>query len=67
MTVNPVVEMQTGIGIIRDETKNMDDKLQALEGITEWCDHIDFAIGKYMFGVECSGLQSSSRLYQCNE
>lgn len=45
MTVSPVEEMKKGIVIIQDRTKDVDDKIQALEGISEWADHIDFAIG----------------------
>lgn len=48
MTVSPVEEMKKGIEVIQDPTKDVDDKIQALESIQEWCDHIDFAVGRWL-------------------
>lgn len=54
MSVSPVEEMKKGIQIIQDESKDVDDKIQALEGILEWCDHIDFAIGRLLLKLQHS-------------
>ncbi|KAL4236877.1 Hsp70-binding protein 1 [Mactra antiquata] len=50
MTVSPVEEMKKCIEKIKDDKIDDDDKIEALETLTEWCEHIDFAIDFHKIG-----------------
>jgi len=51
MTVSPIEEMNKAIACIKDDNKDIDDKIQALETLSEWCDHIDIAMGMLIFHI----------------
>ena len=51
--MSPVEEMKKSIGVIQDNDADIDDKLTAFDTLVEWCEHIDFAIGKYFGFFHC--------------
>ncbi len=45
MTINPVDEIKKCIKCLLEE-KDLDRNLEALETLRDWCEDINFAIGK---------------------
>ncbi|WAR03324.1 HPBP1-like protein [Mya arenaria] len=50
MTVSPIEEIRKARDIVKDESRDIDDRIAAVETINEWCDQIDLAIDFHKIG-----------------
>lgn len=49
MSVSPVQRMRICLDCVENLEKSLDDRCQAMEELIEWCENMDYAIGKFVF------------------
>ena len=49
MSVSPEEELRKGIAILKAQDLDDDDKIDALETIMDFCNSVDYAMGKFLF------------------
>jgi len=50
MTINPIDEIKKCIKSITDD-QDLDRQIEALETLKDWCEDINFAIGKFVYFI----------------